>query len=72
MLLSCDKYKLHNHFFILPFRCDKCGNTFMFEHGLRRYIDGYDPIDRCIEPESAMERYCSICSVEFIEREKEK
>lgn len=72
MLLMTDKHKFHSHFFILPFRCDKCGNTFMFEHGLRRYIEGNGWLERMIFPEDSMMRYCSICSVEIIEREEEK
>ena len=72
MLLSSDKYKMHSHFYIFPFRCDKCGNTFVFEHGLLRYIDGYDFLDRLVEPEETMERYCSICSAEIIESERKE
>jgi len=72
MLLSSNKYELHSHFYILPFRCDNCGNTFMFEHGLRRYVDGFDFLDRLVEPEETMERYCSICSMEIIESERKE
>ena len=72
MLLSSDKYKLHSHFFILPFRCDNCGNTFVFEHGLRRYISGNWWIDRLMFPKDSMRRYCSICATEIIGSEREK
>ena len=72
MLLSNDKYKLHSHFFILPFRCDNCGNTFMFEHGLRRYMTGSGWLERLVFPEESMARYCSICSMEIIESERKE
>ena len=72
MLLFSNRRELHSHFFILPFKCDKCGNTFVFEHGLRRYCDGFDFLDRLVEPEETMERYCSICSMEIIESERKE
>lgn len=70
MLIGINKCEYHPHFFIFPFRCDKCGNTFVFEHGLRRYLGGWSWVDRLEVPEKAMDRYCDICGIEVLEKKR--
>lgn len=72
MLIGVDKHRLHSHFFILPFKCDKCGNTFMFEHGLRKVNEWDDFLDFILAPQVCQDRYCSICSVEVMAEEERK
>ena len=69
MLIGENKEKLHEHYFVLPFRCDKCGNLFMLERGLRRKNDCYDGLlDRLEFGTKKYEKYCGICSVEIAEK----
>ena len=66
MLISTNKKRLHAHYFVLPFKCDKCGNTFMLEWGLRRKNDMYDNFsDYLVTGTKKYEKYCGICSQEI-------
>ncbi len=72
MLIGTNKEKLHAHYFILPFRCEKCGNVFMLERGLRKINSCYcNPLDR-LDGNPKYIKYCGICSVEIAEKEARK
>jgi hypothetical protein len=65
MLIGVNKEKLHEHFFVLPFRCEKCGNVFMLERGLRKTNSCYcDLLDR-LDGIGKYVKYCGICSQEI-------
>lgn len=68
MLIGINKEKLHEHYFVLPFRCEKCGNLFMLERGLRRKNDYYDGLLDRLEGYKKYEKYCGICSLEIAEK----
>lgn len=69
MLIGTNKEKLHAHYFVLPFKCEKCGNVFMLERGLRRKNDCYENIfDRLAFGTKKYEKYCGICSVEIAKK----
>ena len=72
MLIGINKEKLHEHYFILPFRCEKCGNLFMFERGLRRRNGYYDCFLARFDGYKKYSKYCGICSQEIIKKEEEK
>ena len=71
MLIGTNKEKLHEHYFVLPFRCEKCGNLFMLERGLRRRNKHYDFLDWGLGIKK-YEKYCEICSVEIAKKEARK
>ena len=66
MLIGINKEKLHEHYFVLPFKCEKCGNVFMLERGLRRKNDCYECIFDRFDGEKKYEKYCGICSQEIV------
>ena len=68
MLIGINKEKLHEHYFVLPFRCDKCGNLFMLERGLRRRDTSYENFLDRLDGIKKYEKYCEICSVEIAEK----
>ena len=69
MLIGVNKEKLHEHYFVLPFKCEKCGNVFMLERGLRRKNDSYDCLmDRLEWGIPKYIKYCGICSVEIAKK----
>ena len=72
MLIGTNKEKLHEHFFVLPFRCEKCGNLFMFERGLRRKNEYYCCLLDRLGGGKKYSKYCGICSVEIAEKEKRR
>lgn len=68
MLIGVNTEKLHEHYFVLPFRCEKCGNLFMLERGLRRRNEYYeDFLDRA-DGIKKYEKYCGICSQEIAKK----
>ena len=67
MLIGTNKEKLHEHFFVLPFRCEKCGNVFMLERGLRRENYRYEWFDWFFGVKK-YEKYCGICSQEIAKK----
>lgn len=62
MLIGTNKEKFHEHYFVFPFKCEKCGNVFMLERGIRRKI--FDRFDCC----ERYEKYCGICAQEVIKK----
>ena len=72
MLIGTNKEKLHEHFFVLPFRCEKCGNVFMLERGLRRKNGCYDGLLARLDGCKKYEKYCGICSQEIAKKEEKK
>ncbi len=68
MLIGINKEKLHEHYFVLPFRCEKCGNVFMLERGLRRLNDNYDGLLDRFDGIGKYEKYCGICSQEIAKK----
>ena len=66
MLIKSDETKLHEHFYIFPFKCDECGNWFMLEHGLIQKNDYYDCGDWFIYGYKKYKKYCDICSREIV------
>lgn len=71
MLIGTNKEKLHEHYFVLPFRCKKCGNLFMLERGLRRKNEYYDGLLDRFDGIGKYEKYCGICSVEIAKENNE-
>lgn len=69
MLIGINKEKLHEHYFVFPFRCEKCGNLFMLERGLRRRDTCYTNIFDRFDGYKKYEKYCGICSMEIIKKE---
>ena len=65
MLIKSDETKLHEHFYILPFKCENCGNWFMLEHGLIQKNDYYEFGD-FICGDKKYTKYCDICSREIV------
>ena len=56
-------------FFILPFKCELCGNRFMFEHGykFRKDIRLYEFRGRYAKDFYKGEKVCDICSKEIVD-----
>lgn len=69
MKIGNDKTKLHPHFFIFPFKCDKCGNKFMLEYGLRQQIEDSDIFDNLFD--DRYRHYCGICSVDIMKEQRQ-
>ena len=69
MKIGNDKTKLHSHFFILPFKCSRCGNRFMLEYGLRQQIRNSDFLDNLFD--ERYYHYCGICSIEIMKEQGE-
>jgi len=72
MLISTNKERLHAHYFVLPFKCERCGNTFMLEWGLRRKNDLYNDFSDRLDGIRKYEKYCGICPQEIAAREEGK
>ena len=61
-------------FFILPFKCELCGNRFMFEHGykFRKNLRLHEFRGVYSKDFYANEKVCDICSKEIIDALKKK
>ena len=70
MLIGTNKEKLHEHYFVFPFKCDNCGNVFMLERGLRKRDTCYDNILDRFDGIKKYEKYCGICAQEIIKKEE--
>lgn len=68
MLIGVNKEKLHEHYFVFPFRCEKCGNVFMLERGLRKRNPCYETFLDSLDDIKKYEKYCGICSQEITEK----
>lgn len=68
MLIGTNTEKFHEHYFVLPFKCDKCGNVFMLERGLRRKSEYYDGLSDRFDGYKKYEKYCGICAQEIIKK----
>lgn len=65
---------LRDHYFIFPFKCDRCKNWFMLEHGCIRKHDAVSIIERALDRitgvNGSADVYCGLCSIDVIHTEE--